>query len=69
MEKLAQCFSQPNTYKGIAMLASVFGIGIPVTVQQAICQAIVGLISAWAVIRDEYKVLRDAKKKLLQKKA
>lgn len=68
MEKLAQYFSQPSTYKGIAMLASVFGIGIPVTVQQAICQAVVGLIGAWAVVRDEYKGLQDAKKKL-QKKA
>lgn len=66
MEKLAQYFSQPSTYKGIAMLASVFGIGIPVTVQQAICQAVVGLIGAWAVIRDEFKGMNSDEK--VQKK-
>ncbi|MCP4393951.1 MAG: hypothetical protein GY804_06755 [Alphaproteobacteria bacterium] len=38
------------------MLFSVFGIGVPVTVQQAVCQAVVGFIGAWAVVRDEYKL-------------
>lgn len=37
------------------MIASVFGIGISKTVQQAVCQAVIGLIGAWAVIRDEFK--------------
>lgn len=66
METLAKYFSQPNTYKGLAILGSVFGIGIPESVQQAVCQAVVGLIGAWAVIRDEFKGKTNEK---TQKKA
>ncbi|MCP4354719.1 MAG: hypothetical protein GY793_03615 [Proteobacteria bacterium] len=56
MDTLKNYFSQPSTYKGIAMLLSVFGIGVPISVQQAVCQAVVGFIGAWAVVRDEYKL-------------
>lgn len=64
MEALKNYLSQPSTYKGIAMLLSVFGIGVPVSVQQAVCQAVVGFIGAWAVIRDEFKHMdkKDEKK-------
>ena len=55
MDKVIQYLQQPSTYKGFAMIASVFGLGIPLSVQQAVCQGVVAFIGAWAVIRDEYK--------------
>jgi uncharacterized membrane protein len=62
MEKLASYFTQPSTYKGIAILLSVFGIGFPITLQEAFCQSVISLIGIWAVIRDEFKGVHDEKK-------
>lgn len=65
MEQFVNYLKQPSTYKGLAMLGAVFGLGVPATTIEIVCQSIVGVIGAWAVIRDEFK---GAKKMVEQTK-
>jgi hypothetical protein len=53
LQTVKEWLLMPSTYKGTALVASIFGLKIPETAIEMFCQGVIAVIGSWAIYRKD----------------